>query len=131
MTRKNQTRPAGRLPLLGLLLTLAAPAAVQAAPFCVQTMAVPPQCMYVDANSCRQRAAQMGGECTVNPAETRIVSAGLGQYCTVTSDGASSCVYPDLGSCSAAAARLGAACIRAPAKLAPFAAPDPYQQIRP
>ena len=63
---------------------LAGPVAALAAPFCVRTEAIPPQCLYFDASECGKRATQMGGICVVNPAELH-VSSTLGHYCLLTS----------------------------------------------
>jgi hypothetical protein len=67
-----------------LLLSFPVPAI--AAPFCVGTEAVPPQCIYYDANSCQQRALQLGstGQCSVNPNEAHLTPS-IGHYCLVTS----------------------------------------------
>ncbi len=75
----------------GLLLT-AAPMPAEAAPFCVQTEAVPPQCIYFDAGSCNKRAIQLGGTCSANESEVQL-SGAIGHYCLVTSSLASLCIY--------------------------------------
>src|SRR5690242_3270545 len=73
-------------------LLLSAPQPLLAAPFCVQTQALPPQCMYYDAASCSQRAQQLQGSCAVNPKEVK-VSSGLGHYCLLNSSLVSMCIY--------------------------------------
>lgn len=111
------------------LLVFSTPMAALGAPFCLQTQAVPPQCMYYDANECAQDAQKQGGLCTPNPAEVK-VSAGIGHYCLMTSSGASSCIYADIQNCEADAQRQQAACVQAPnAPETPGA--DPFRQVRP
>lgn len=109
------------------VLGLAAPAA--AAPFCVKSMAVPPQCLYVDAASCQQRAQQLGGDCIANPEELK-VQGEQGRYCMVTSDHAVSCIYEDQGACMMEAKHEQAVCVEAQNRPeAPDV--DPYRDIRP
>ncbi len=76
------------------LLLLAVPLPAVAAPFCVETEALPPQCIYFDAASCGKRAAQLGATCSVNGNEVH-VSAAVGHYCLLTSSLVSSCIYVD------------------------------------
>jgi hypothetical protein len=111
------------------LLTLVAPPVTQAAPFCVQTAAIPPQCIFVDAGSCSERATHMGGTCTVNPAEVH-VSPGLGHYCLLTSSLVSSCIYADRGACDLEAQHQRGVCVDAPSRPESPTA-DPYRDIRP
>jgi hypothetical protein len=117
-----------RLGFVGLgFVGLAAPAV--AAPFCVQTMAVPPQCIFFDAASCQQRATQMGGTCTANPDEIQ-VQAEQGRYCVVTSEHVASCMYVDENSCDTEAKHAHAVCVEAQNRPeAPDV--DPYRDIRP
>ena len=116
---------------LGLLLGVAIPSGpgAQAAPFCVQTQAIPPQCIYADAAACNARARQMNGYCTANEAELRVVG-GIGHFCVLSSGIAASCIYLDRTSCDAAAQRQNAVCVAAPAP-AESPAADPYRSIRP
>ena len=100
-----------------------------AAPFCVQTRAVPPQCIYVDAGSCNKRAAQLGGECVPNRNELR-VSGGIGHYCVVSSNRVPLCIYPDRENCDTEAKHQGGVCMIAPDRPESPAA-DPYHDIRP
>ena len=54
--------------VIGLAVTLLLPvnvALAQGAPFCVVT-AAGAECLYYDANSCRQAARAMGGMCAIN-----------------------------------------------------------------
>lgn len=124
MNRRN----GGMTMLIGVVL-LAAPLPVLASPYCVQTQAIPPQCIYTDPAACNTRAAQMGGSCTVNPAEVH-VSTGLGHYCLLTSGTVSSCIYADQADCAREATHQQGVCIEAPDS-PESPAPDPYREIRP
>jgi hypothetical protein len=108
---------------------LAGPVPALASPFCVQTQALPPQCMYVDAGSCNARANQLGGTCTVNPAELH-VTPGLGHYCLLTSGHVSSCVYADRADCDREAQHQQGVCVQSPSR-PESPGPDPYRDIRP
>ena len=108
---------------------LIAPVPVLASPFCVQTQAIPPQCIYVDAASCNARAHEMGGTCTVNPAEVH-VAQGLGHYCLLTSGKVSSCIYTERDTCDQEARHQQGVCIQAPGR-PESPGPDPYRDIRP
>lgn len=111
---------------LVLAAILPAPAAL-AAPFCLETATVPPQCIYYDANNCRKEAIHQGGGCVVNPAEIA-VRPGTGEFCIAASNGATTCDYSDLQNCARDANRQGAVCVEAP----PGAAgnvPDPYRYL--
>jgi hypothetical protein len=111
-------------------LLFAVPLPAIAAPFCVQTESVPPQCIYYDASSCNQRAAQMGGHCTVSPNERRVLTPSIGHYCLVTSGMASLCIYTDENTCQQDAQRQQGACIIAPNRPESPAA-DPFRDTRP
>jgi hypothetical protein len=126
-TRRDARRP--KTALLAGALALLAPAAAVAAPFCVQSQTIPPQCLYYDASECNQRALQLGGNCTVNPQEVH-VSVGLGHYCLLTSSLVSSCIYADATACAAEAKHEQGACIEAPTRPESPAA-DPYRDVRP
>jgi hypothetical protein len=115
------------LVLIGLFGVFTAPA--KAAPFCVETTAIPPQCLYFDAASCNVRAAQMGGQCMANPAELHI-SSGPGRFCLITSGRVVSCVYADRGTCDTEAHRQQGACVEQPNR-PESPGPDPYRNIRP
>jgi hypothetical protein len=116
-------------PAAAAVLALAAPPIALAAPFCVQTQAIPPQCIFVDAGSCNERATQLGGTCTINPGEVH-VSAGLGHYCLLTSSRVSDCIYADRGACESEAQHQHGVCIDAPNRPESPRA-DPYRDIRP
>jgi hypothetical protein len=100
-----------------------------AAPFCVQTEAIPPQCLYVDAPSCDAAAKRMGGYCSINEREMRI-APGIGHFCMVTSTLVSSCFYPDNVSCEADARRQHGVCVTQPTR-AESPPPDPFRATRP
>jgi hypothetical protein len=112
-----------------VLLLLAMPLPATAAPFCVQTQALPPQCIYFDAGSCNERAAQLRGTCSANESEVH-VSLGLGHYCLLTSNQTSSCIYVDRGNCERDAHQQRGVCIDAPTRPESPGA-DPYRDIRP
>jgi len=116
---------------LGLVLAMAIPSGpgARAAAFCVQTRAIPPQCIYADAAACNARARQMGGYCTANEAELHVVG-GIGHFCVLSSGIAASCIYLDRASCDVAAQRQNAVCVAAPAP-AESPAADPFRSIRP
>jgi hypothetical protein len=105
-------------------LTVLVPIGAHAAPFCLGSEAIPPQCIYYDANSCSKEAIRQGGACSANPKEVRITT-NVGQYCVVTSQQVTLCYYSDRGSCTNAAARQQGVCISRP-DMAPSAAPDPF-----
>jgi hypothetical protein len=124
-TRTNPTnlfRPAWWLgtTLLGLLI----PSGGHAAPCCIGSESVPPQCIYYDSVSCNKEAVRQGGICSVNAKEVR-VTRNVGQYCVVTSQMVTLCHYSDRPSCTAAATLLHGACMASP-EVAPSGAPDPY-----
>jgi hypothetical protein len=110
-------------------LPFSVPLPVLAAPFCVQTQAVPPQCIFFDASACNERARQLQGYCSVNEAEVH-VSAGLGHYCLLTSSQVSMCIYPSRDNCERDARQQHGVCIDAPSRPESPAA-DPYRDIRP
>jgi hypothetical protein len=95
-----------RLLLLGILM----PAAGHAAPFCLQSEAIPPQCIYYDAALCAKDAGKQGGECSANKNEFRL-ALNVGKYCMVTSQRASLCIYASIDSCLKAATAQGGACV--------------------
>jgi hypothetical protein len=118
-----------RLALPPILIATLLDSPGMAAPFCVQSQAVPPQCLYVDAPSCDAAAKRMGGYCSINKQELHI-AGGIGHFCVVTSALVSSCVYPDEASCDVDAQRQHGVCVAEPTH-AESPAPDPYRAIRP
>ena len=102
-----------RLVAAAVLAVLLAPPVTPAAPFCVQTQAIPPQCIFVDAGSCNERATQMGGTCygqsrrsagvpRIGPLLSAHVLAGL------------ACIYADRGACDREAQHQHGVCVDAP-----------------
>ena len=113
--------------VIALLLALPLPAV--AAPFCIYSDAVPPQCIYVDAASCSKHATQLGGYCAVNGSEVHIAPPA-GHYCVLTSSLVSSCIYVDLANCTRDARQQHGVCLKS--TVMPGVPPaDPYQDIRP
>lgn len=102
-------RSFGNISGLGLVLALYAHPLL-AAPFCVESQGIPPECIYVDAGQCRQRAHEQKGLCVVNPDELTI-GTGTGKYCLVDSSRIVQCNYSDFTSCDAEAKKQGAVCI--------------------
>src|ERR1700744_5036017 len=76
-----------------LILSAASAGPALAAPFCIQSQALPPQCNYYHAAECQADAARQGGVCEANPQQLTL-HPGIGQYCLATSYGASYCIYP-------------------------------------
>ena len=129
-TRKMPWREQDRVlaTIFGLGL-LAAPLPAIGAPYCVRTLALPPQCLYFDPAACNTRAIQMGGRCTANAAEVQL-RTGLGHYCLITPGNVSECIFADLAVCNAEAQHQQGVCVDAPnAPESP--APDPFRDIRP
>ena len=125
----NQTNSFESAGLLSLLvLGILMPAAGHAAPFCLQSDAIPPQCIYFDAALCAKDAAKQGGECSANRAEVVLVP-NVGKYCMVTSQRASLCIYASITSCQNAAKAQGGACVELYGTGS--GAPNPYNQFNP
>jgi hypothetical protein len=123
MTSVRVARLWGWMPGAAAFGLLIGSSAALAAPFCLQTLTVPPQCMYYDANLCRNDAAKQGGWCSPNPGST-LAGTGSGQYCVVTSQGASTCAFLDRVTCDSEAARQHGVCYHDEARAT--GAPDPY-----
>lgn len=83
-----------------------------AAPFCAKKQGIAPECYYVDANECRKRAGEMGGECVANPSELTL-KPGYGTFCLIGSSQSASCIYPDRDSCDKHAINNNGVCIEA------------------
>lgn len=94
-----------------LLLALTLwPQIAAAAPFCVETRGIHPQCHFFDATECRRRSIQLSGVCTANLTEITLLP-GIGKYCLVYSNRTALCSYADRGSCDSDALRNGGVCI--------------------
>ena len=113
-----------RLAVLGVFAGLFPAGQVLAAPYCVQTEAVPPQCIYNDPGLCQTRAFQLGGWCTPNPVGVE-VPATQARFCLLIS-GATSCRYADQNLCLRDAVQQHGACISAPVTTGANIAPNPY-----
>jgi hypothetical protein len=109
---------------IGLLVGLPA-AGAEAAPFCIRSQVLPPQCIYQDAQQCDRDAQRQGAVCSANPAELTL-TPGNGKYCVVTSSRISICAYGDRTTCSRAAASLQGTCTDAPPSVGGAGVPDPY-----
>jgi hypothetical protein len=110
----------------GVLASMALTSAV-AAPFCMRSQVMSPQCIYYDAGECEREAKRQNAYCDANPAELPVTS-GTGQYCVVTSGRASLCAYFDRNTCSKDAERQHGVCASA-VKIAPARTPDPYSAV--
>lgn len=97
-----------------------------AAPFCLRSQVISPQCIYYDAQQCQRDAQRQNGECAANPSELRLTQ-GSGEYCVVTSTQASSCVYADQPSCTVEAVGHKGVCV--PASTRPARQPDPFSGV--
>ncbi|HET6609680.1 MAG TPA: DUF3551 domain-containing protein [Rhodopila sp.] len=112
--------------VLAIALLAGLPAAgAEAAPFCIRSQVLPPQCIYQDAQQCDREAQRQGAVCSTNPAELRL-TPGWGKYCVVTSSRTSDCSYGDRTTCARAAASQQGTCTDAPASQAGVGVPDPY-----
>lgn len=123
MTSVRVARLWGWMPGAAAFGLLIGSSAALAAPFCLQTLTVPPQCMSYDANLCRNDAAKQGGWCSPNPGST-LAGTGSGQDRVVTSQGASTCAFLDRVTCDFEAARQHGVCYHDEARAT--GAPDPY-----
>lgn len=110
-----------KLALFGILASHAA----VAAPFCLRSQVIPPQCIYNDAQQCDVAARQQNAVCSANPAEIKL-SPGNGRFCVVTSARVSVCAYGDRATCDRDAASQHGTCTDAPSSLRGVGVPDPY-----
>lgn len=108
-----------------LLLVVFLPGLAFAAPFCVTTQGLTPDCIYDDTTSCRARANQVRGVCTVNASEI-LTSYGQEKYCLVDSSRVPQCIYIDRSSCESAA-NSGSVCVNNSFQNVNEIQPDPYQ----
>lgn len=113
-----------------LFLSVAIPdPAALAAPFCVTSQALPPQCIYDDPGLCQRDAAHQGGVCAAN-ADAAIQVEGSAPYCLAVAGGPALCRFYDVRSCVLEARHHRTACITAPVAPATVA-PAPPQQPQP
>ena len=101
------------------------PGLASAAPFCVSTQGLPSECIYEDTTSCKARAFQLKGVCTVNAGEI-LTSYGSEKYCMVDSTRVPQCIYTDRNSCESAA-NNGSVCVNNSFQNVNEIQPDPYQ----
>jgi hypothetical protein len=109
-----------------LAVLLSSPAL--AAPFCIKSQVLPPQCIYYDAQQCSKEALRQNAVCSTNPAELTL-APGNGKYCVVTSSRVSVCAYADRTTCARDAALQQGTCTDAPATAAGAGVPDPYSTV--
>jgi hypothetical protein len=98
-----------------------------AAPFCITSQVLPPQCIYYDARQCNQEAQRQGATCATNPTELRLTD-GPGQFCVVTSGRFSVCAYLDRPTCEQEARRQNGTCAASSRHVA-VGSPDPYSTV--
>jgi len=100
---------------------------VEAAPFCISSQVLKPQCIYYDAQQCAREANRQNATCSANASELPL-SRNVGQYCVVTSSRISNCTYFDRHTCDRDASRLQGTCTVAPTRTG-SGAPDPYSVL--
>ncbi len=120
----KQLRMRHHMLTIALLVGLPATAA-EAAPFCIRSQVLPPQCIYQDAQQCDREAQRQNGVCSANPAELKL-TPGNGKFCVVTSSQISNCNYFDRNTCARAAASLQGTCTDAPPSFGGTGVPDPF-----
>jgi hypothetical protein len=111
--------------LAALAVLFVHPAA--AAPFCITSQVLPPQCIYYDASQCSQEARRQSATCSVNPSELRLTD-GPGQFCVVTSGRFSVWNDVDRPTCEQEASRQHGTCA-ASTKHVAVGAPDPFSNV--
>ena len=94
-----------------------------AAPYCLNVLGVPPQCIYVDPSLCQRDAGKQGGTCDPQ-AGPGFMAIGSGRYCLSTTPGVATCGYYNYEACNDEARRLKGACYFDPSKAS--GAPNPY-----
>ncbi|HEY8287744.1 MAG TPA: DUF3551 domain-containing protein [Acetobacteraceae bacterium] len=119
----KQLRMKHRLMAMAILAGL--PVAAEAAPFCIKSQILPPQCIYQDAQQCDRDAQRQGAVCSANPQELTL-RPGNGKFCVVTSARTSLCAYGDRTTCARDAASQNGTCTDAPPSMAGVGVPDPY-----
>jgi hypothetical protein len=105
--------------VIGLTLVAWSSQPAAAAPFCLTSNVLTPQCIYTDPVECSHRAAQIHGACAANPAEMRAFS-GNQEFCVTDATRTGLCAYPDQASCDhAVERRAGSVCVRQPTATQP------------
>jgi len=95
---------------VALVACLAGTAPAQAAPYCLQIVGVPPQCMFGDVVQCHRESLRANGRCTVNPREVQLPKAPVGRFCLVQNGPIVECGYADRRTCDEEADRRLAIC---------------------
>jgi hypothetical protein len=89
-------------------LGLIAPA--QAAPYCLQVVGIPSQCLYADVVQCRRDAERQHGTCGLNAREVPLPKVPGARFCLVMNGPVLQCSYVDRRTCDAEASRRSAIC---------------------
>ena len=97
--------------MVGVLTLLAAGSSAQAAPYCVQTVGLPAQCMFGDVSQCRAEALRVNGVCGVNAREVTLPKRPAGRFCLVQNGPIIYCAYVDRRTCDTESARRSAICV--------------------
>jgi hypothetical protein len=116
----------GSASLLAAIAVLMAQPVV-AAPFCISSQVLPPQCIYYDAQQCNKEAQRQGAVCGTNPADVKLTD-GPGQFCVVTSGRFSVCAYLDRPTCEQEAARQHGTCAVSSRHVS-VGSPDPFSTV--
>jgi hypothetical protein len=96
---------------LAALATLAWSASAQAAPYCIQSVGLPPQCLFGDVSQCRREALRVNGVCGLNPKEVLLPKTPAGRFCLVHNGPIVECIYVDRRTCDTESARRSAICV--------------------
>jgi len=102
---------AAGLCIVAVIVQLAAIAPARAAPYCLQTVGIPPQCMFGDVGQCRKEALRVNGVCNVNPREVEFPKTPAGRFCLVQNGPILECRYVDRRTCDVESARRSAICV--------------------
>lgn len=110
-----------------VLILVGLSGAAEAAMFCTSVPGMRSECIYDDPASCRTRAAELGGVCTLNPDQAMIAPGyGYGSFCMVDASHMSICAYSDRNSCESDAARnRSAICVENNR----YGTPNPFQYV--
>jgi hypothetical protein len=106
-------RRAARFLLAAALLSgccFLSPKVSVAAPFCVESVGLTPECWYYDVNQCKKEAGKIHARCSANLREITVSAKGVA-FCVVDSTKRPECAFQNRESCEdAAARRSGAIC---------------------
>ncbi|HUA55666.1 MAG TPA: hypothetical protein VMB81_26005 [Candidatus Sulfotelmatobacter sp.] len=82
-----------------------------AAPYCLEAVGLPLQCVYADVQVCRRDALRTTSSvCTVNANEVKLPKMPAGRFCLVVNGPVVQCEYADRRTCDAEAARRSGIC---------------------